>query len=153
MFERIFEWLRPASRFVQPAGLKHYRFANLTDGYEGYEVWRDDQCVVGSASFTLEDLTLQYLRTEAHERETEAAVAAKDPEALCRLGWHRTKNGGWVRFGAGKSDRLRVYRMGSVPFDYRCSTVWSHDNPVLICVACHKSIDGKKDEPGPKSSE
>jgi hypothetical protein len=138
----MFERLRRKPRFIQPVGLQHYRFVRLTDGYDGYEVWRDDRRVVGSASFTLEALTSQYLRTEAHERETQAALQTKDPEALCRLGWHRTKSGGWVRFGAGKSDKLWIYRMGSVPFDYRCSTVWSHDNPVLICSVCKRPIDG-----------
>jgi hypothetical protein len=137
----MFEWLRRKPKFIRPTGLQHYRFVRLTDGYDGYEVWRDDRRVVGSASFTLEALTSRYLREEAHELETEAALRAEDPTAMCRLGWHRTTGPGWVRFAAGKSDKLRIYRMGAVPFDYRCSTVWSHGNPALTCRVCNEPVD------------
>jgi hypothetical protein len=63
-----------------------------------------------------------------------------DALALCRLGWHRNARGVWFRYAAGRTDAMRVYRMGAAPFDYRCTTVWSHGHPPMTCAACKEPI-------------
>jgi hypothetical protein len=147
---------RSEREISQPSELRHYRFVRDAQREDTYEVWRDDRLVVGSAvGFGLDRLTAQYLRREEEERETESALRSSDPLTLCRLGWHRTDPGVWFRLAAGKSNDLWIYRVGSEPFDYLCTTIWSYGHPPIPCNTCRRPIDrdhARLDEPRPAES-
>jgi len=137
-------------RFIQPLGLHRHRFVQIGDREDAFEVWRDDRRVVGSASgFTLQGLTAQYLEEERKEREAADAVRSGDRRAPCRLGWHRERHGMWCRCVGGWSDAMWIYRVGRVPVDGLCTTIWSYGNQPIRCVACGLAIDRKNAKLGP----
>ena len=140
MFGKLRIGHRP--RFIRPAGLEHYRFVRIRGAENSFEVWRDDRQVVGNHSGSnLADITRRYAAEERHERATVDALRSGEELALCRLGWHRLPSGAFVRYGAGHADAMRVYRIGRVPFDHACTTVWAHHRPVLVCAVCDEPID------------
>ncbi len=146
------KWFARRPRFIKPPGLEHYRFVRLPDdgtGYLDFEVWRDDVVIVGCHCVkSLAEITRLYVETERKERLAISALGSGDPSAMCTLGWHRTSGGAWCRFAAGRSDKLRVYLVGSSPLDYRCRPVWAHEQPPMVCAVCGRSIDSTAPAPG-----
>jgi hypothetical protein len=139
---------RPAETpaFITPPGLEHYRFVARDDDGRSFAVWRDDRVVVGSYSgCDLGELTARYVEEERKERDAAAAARSGDPLAPCRLGWHRTAQGHWFRYASGTSDRLWIYRVGTAPSDYLCTTIWSYGHPPFRCEVCRRAVD--KDHP------
>lgn len=140
----MFDRLKCKPTFIQPVGLQHYRFVRLPDATQSYEVWRGEHRVVACFSgITLHEITRRYRAEEAHERATASALASGKAIALCGLGWHRLPSTAYVRFGAGTSDAMRVYRIGRAPYDFICTTVWAYAKPVLVCTVCGNPVDAE----------
>lgn len=127
-----------------PTRLRRYRVYRL--GERTFQVWRDDHCDVWSyGASSLEAVVEDYVAREAREDETSAALATGDPMAMCRIGWHRTKNlVGWFTLAnGGHRGNLLVYWMGSAPFQYRCRWIMVHGGQPVPCGVCGREIDAK----------
>ncbi len=111
---------------------------------ETYEVWRGD-LRVGLYRDDLERLKSWVRYWEREEREVEAALRTGDPRNVCALGWHRlaTRSGGtWFRLMGGKAGRMLVFRVGRVPFQSCCTTIWCYgvDARSWACEHCGQAI-------------
>jgi hypothetical protein len=127
-----------------PTRLRRYRVYRLDERM--FQIWRDDHCDVRSyGASSLEAVVEEYVKREAHEDETSAALATGDPIAMCRIGWHRMTNYvGWFALAnGGHRGSLLVYWMGSAPFRYRCRWIMVHGGQPVSCGVCGRKIDAK----------
>ena len=127
-----------------PTRLRRYRIYRL--GERTFQVWRDDHCDVWSyGASSVEAVVEDYIRREAREDETSAALAIGDPMAMCRIGWHRTKGHvGWFTLAnGGHRGKLLVYWVGPAQFQYLCRSIMVLHGEPFLCGVCGREIDAK----------